>query len=79
MRIAKLIGRLLLVFVILVAGYQVLLTAIGVIGAFSVAGSDPETWGRLTGQLLTLALCIWAFRRLATKREATSEGPAPEN
>lgn len=71
MRIIKVAGRVLLILLVLLFGYQVLLTTLGVVGAFSVSGSHPEEWGRrlgaLTGQLFVLVLCIWAFRKLGTK------------
>jgi protein-S-isoprenylcysteine O-methyltransferase Ste14 len=79
MRTMKTVVRVLLVLFIIGAGFQVLLAAIGFIGAFSFASANPEAFGgragTLVGTLIVLILLIWAFRKLGAKPEQISNQP----
>jgi len=72
--VGRALCQALLIFLILVFGYEVFVATIAVIGAFSHAGSDAGEFGSRLGSLTTglilLILCIWGYRRLAAVRTA---------
>ena len=74
MNALKIIARAFLILLIVSSGFQTALAALGIVVAFQTAAENPRLFGnmvgRLTGSLLALVFCIWAFRKLRTQRHA---------